>query len=129
MLDRKKILKSWLPVALWMAVIFMLSSVPGEAMPKISLPNFNSFAHFLEYCILGVLFIRAAMNSNIKLSLPKLAVLSIFLIALFAISDEWHQYFVPGRMTDLVDFLFDSLGSMVGVLLYSFKTLRIKNPS
>ena len=126
---KKVLLKFWVPVVLWMVVIFALSSIPGEAMPEIPVPNFNLLAHFLEYCILGVLFIRALLNSNLRLSLPILVGLSIIILALYAISDEWHQYFVPGRMTDFGDFLIDLMGSVFGVTLFSVKTLFIKNPS
>jgi len=45
-------------------------------------------------------------------------ILSVLLSALFGISDEIHQSFVPFRTADPMDVLADILGSIAGVYLY-----------
>jgi len=37
---------------------------------------------------------------------------------LYAISDETHQIFVPGRSAQISDVLIDSVGAIVGILMY-----------
>jgi len=46
------------------------------------------------------------------------AVLGILFSALYGLSDEAHQYFVPGRDADVWDGMADLLGSIAGVAVY-----------
>ncbi|MBI5144007.1 MAG: VanZ family protein [Candidatus Omnitrophica bacterium] len=112
------ILRYWMPVVIWMAAIFILSSIPGEDFPKIGIPNFDKFVHFFEFFMLGLLLIRAFLNSHFNLSPTKLILLSASLAALYALSDEWHQYFISNRMPDSIDLLTDIIGSSVGIFIY-----------
>lgn len=43
--------------------------------------------------------------------------LSILASSLYGFSDEVHQYFVPHRDADIMDFLADVMGSICGVCL------------
>ena len=108
----------WIPVVAWMAVIFSLSSIPGKDIPDVKLPNFDKLVHITEYAILGILLIRAFSNSAANTSLIKLAIISVCISALYAASDEAHQYFVIDRTPDIMDFLADSIGAIIGVYLY-----------
>lgn len=108
----------WLPVFLWMAFIFNLSSIPGQEIPKVNIPNIDKIAHFLEYLILGLLLIRAFLTSGLNIGLAKLAVLAIIIAILYGASDEWHQRFVQNRLCDIFDFMWDSIGACAGILLY-----------
>jgi len=101
-----------------MAVIFSLSSIPGKDIPDVKLPNFDKLVHITEYAILGILLIRAFSNSAANTSLIKLAIISVCISALYAASDEAHQYFVIDRTPDIMDFLADSIGAIIGVYLY-----------
>ena len=57
---------------------------------------------------------------------PKKILAAITIAILYAATDEIHQYFVPGRICSFWDFLFDSLGAVVGVFLYRIiATFRI----
>lgn len=113
------ILKFWLPVVFWMAAIFVLSSIPGKEIPKIEIPHIDKFIHFSEFFILGLLLIRAFLNTDPKRSLPRLIVLSIIIAFLYAAVDEWHQYFVSDRTPELFDILFDYIGSSAGIFVYN----------
>lgn len=108
----------WLPAILWMAVIFSVSSISGDEIPKIGLPNIDKVMHFLEYLILGLLLIRAFFRSYPNIALAKMAILAIIIAALYGASDEWHQRFVPNRRCDIADLSLDFLGINIGVLLY-----------
>lgn len=69
-------------------------------------------AHFTEYAVLGI-WLTLLLNA-IGLRWPWLAWLGG---TIFAVTDEWHQSFTPGRVSDPADVLVDSLGLLLGVLL------------
>ena len=73
-------------------------------------------AHFSVYLILGILVISFISEFNIK----RRYLLAVILCVLYALTDELHQYFVPGRSCELLDILLDSTSSFLGVLFYKF---------
>lgn len=106
----------WSAVVSWIGVIFALSAIPSFATPLDPFYNFilKKLAHLTEYVILTALLFWA-----LRLHITRRAqvVLMAALIAvLYAISDEWHQTFVPGREGSLRDVAIDALG-VVGVSL------------
>lgn len=81
-------------------------------------------AHFFLYLVLGVL----VMSSFRKSKANKIWMIgkAIFVCVLYAISDEIHQLFVPGRGARVMDVFIDSTGAIVGVLVYLLiKQLKI----
>ena len=87
-------------------------------------------AHFAEYGALGFLCASVGISFYIK---PKINIpVSFAFSALYAVSDEIHQYFVPGRSCQITDIFIDSAGAFCGavmivgiVLLYNKR--RINN--
>lgn len=112
-----KILESWAAVALWMAVIFILSSIPGEHFYKIEGSHWDKLAHFLEFMVLGILLIRAFSASGPDMDLTGMLVLTVVIAAIYGAMDEWHQHFVPNRTPDVFDFVFDFIGAATGALI------------
>ena len=100
-------LKLWLPVFIWMGVIFSFSSMAINHQAEFSWPDFilKKTAHVTEYAILFWLTWRA--NRSLKHSL--------LICLFFALSDEWHQTFTPGREGTLRDVGFDSLGLLIAL--------------
>ncbi len=103
----------WTATALWMAVIFALSSVPGSAVPG----RFGPLAHAVEYAILGSLLLWAIGKHRPGL---KDVQASTLVASLYAVTDEVHQAFVPGRTPDVVDWGVDTLGALVGALALAY---------
>jgi VanZ family protein len=96
---------------LWAALIFGLSSIPGSGFP--AHPNvLNVGAHFCEYLILAVL-IALAFNSPNR-AFWKTALIALIIASLYGASDEVHQLFTPGRFSDPLDWVTDTLGALVG---------------
>jgi VanZ family protein len=87
-------------------------------------PLLDKLLHFLAYFILGILFFRTYRTLPIKISHNALIFISISSSILYGISDEIHQYFIPWRQADLMDGIADALGSISGVLLYYFVTVK-----
>ena len=103
-------LKLWLPVVLWAGLIFALSSVPGLGT---GLGTWDlvlrKLAHVAEYAVLGALLERALRRGPLAFALG----------SLYAVTDEVHQAFVAGRQGSVLDWLIDTVGVAVGVLLYA----------
>ena len=103
-----RVLSAWLPVVAWAGLIFTLSSIPdlGTGLGDWDL-LLRKLAHAAEFAVLGVLFLRAVER-------PALAFL---LASAYAVSDEIHQIFVPGRLGSPLDVLIDVAGVAVGIAL------------
>lgn len=74
-------------------------------------------AHFFEYLILGILVINVI--KDYKQIDKRLILIALLFCILYSISDEIHQMFVPGRSSRVLDVLIDSLGSSLGIGLYT----------
>jgi VanZ family protein len=103
------VLRAWLPVVAWAAVIFALSAVPdlGTGLGGWDLV-LRKLAHATEFAILGLLLARAVRS-------PRLAV---GLGVLYAVSDELHQLTVAGREGSPLDVAIDAVGVTLGVLAW-----------
>ena len=75
-------------------------------------------AHFISYLILGFLVSHAMKNETSAAFIWKRRGASLLLCVVYAISDEFHQLFVPGRGPLLKDVLIDASGAALGILLY-----------
>jgi VanZ family protein len=98
----------WIPVVLWAAVIFTLSSMPnlGTGLGTWDLV-LRKLAHAAEYALLGALVYRATRHPPATL----------LITSAYAVTDEIHQTFVSGRHGSPVDWLIDTAGAAVGVAL------------
>lgn len=76
----------------------------------------RKFAHFSIYTALGFFLSAGMFTFNIK-KIYLRAVIGFAVGVLYAVSDEIHQSFIPGRSGELRDVLIDSSGVLLGVLL------------
>ena len=97
----------------WMGVIFRLSALPGTAVPG----RFGSLGHFVVYAVLAGLYLLA-LDPLARAS--RAGVWAVALASAYGVTDEFHQYFVPGRVSDWVDWLVDTAGAIaaVGLLVW-----------
>lgn len=133
---------SWGLVVGWMALIFFLSAQQGEQSADLSggitefvnqivekvapeaefkMDEISFFvrknAHFFAYMLLAILTLNAVRRSGGRgwLSVGVAFVITV----LYAISDEVHQLYVPGRSGQVSDVLLDSTGALAGIGLYT----------
>ena len=141
-------LKYWLPVLVWMAVIFTGSSDAHSyehsslivepflhwLFPHMSQDNvarihegLRKCCHLTEYAILALLVWRAlhATKSNLPpWSWPKVGG-TLLVVFLYACTDEFHQIFVPTRTPHITDVMIDTCGGAIGLLaLLLFRRFR-----
>ena len=80
--------------------------------------------HVLEFALLGVTAARALIWKR-KPSIG-FFLLTFAACGLYALSDEIHQIFVPGRAFEIRDLVLDSVGILIGLFLYWLVRRRIK---
>lgn len=108
----------WLPTLIWAGIIFAFSNHSVIRTSEFFFADFilKKTAHFTEYLILFVLVYRSFKNTIIP-GKNKCLYLSLILTVLYAISDEIHQTFVPGREGRPRDVFIDSLGIVTAFYL------------
>ncbi len=141
---------SWILVAFCMGIIFSLSAQNGEessdlsgsfVMAILEWLNINidegvlrTMAHCLEFMGLSVLTFNATYATwEIKLT----PVIAFTVTVFYAVTDEIHQIFVPGRAFQITDILVDSTGALIGAvasliilkIILTIKERRNKNGS
>lgn len=79
-------------------------------------PIVRKMAHFSIYAMLGILTINYT-NTIEEKKITKRIIYALTFCMLYAITDEFHQYFIPGRSAEIRDVLIDSLGALIGILL------------
>ena len=102
-------LKNWFPALWMMAIIFAFSSIPGDEMLNFDRFDFSvkKLGHSIGYALLAVSYVRG---------LGKHPWLAWLMAVLFAVTDEFHQSFTPGRNPSMWDVLiYDNLGALAGV--------------
>ncbi len=118
----------WVPTWLWMGIIFAFSSRPSDELPDFGLYDLlvKKGGHMLGYALLAWLFFRSWQGSGLRNRAYTLAFLSS---VLYAISDEVHQSFVPGRHARVTDVLIDTIGILLALWTVHFyrKQAKVKN--
>lgn len=104
----------WGPAILMMVLIFAASSIPAGSLPSWDGPAdlaIKKGGHMIGYGLLALAILRGVGGQ--KQAVYRLAWV---LAVLYAMSDEFHQRFVPGRGASILDILIDGLGA-AGILL------------
>lgn len=136
MKNKRKIIYLMLLI-IWMGIIFFMSNQPAHVSDSQSglvikilkyigidisitfgdLANFivRKVAHFTEYMILAYLVFNVL--EFYCTSDKSIIVFSILFVFMYALSDEIHQYFVPGRECALRDIIIDTLGGITSTLI------------
>jgi VanZ family protein len=137
----QKFFRYWLPVLIWMFLIFSASADSNSGptssrligpvvrffFPEISPENLDQIvfvvrkaAHVSEYAVLSWLLARAFMKPGTPPGAwsRKAAVFAWLIAALYSSSDEFHQSFVPNREARSSDVLIDSAGAALGVVVF-----------
>lgn len=134
--NKKKRVLPWVLLIAWMLFIFIMSQTPGNEsseQSKFVLAIFsflgidlNSIfgdlatfiirkgAHFTEYFILYILIFRVL---KMYYSKRKSLIMGILCVFLYACSDEFHQYFIEGRVASFKDVLIDTSGGIFSSLV------------
>jgi VanZ family protein len=107
-----------LPAIAWATAIFIQSSLSYINTPDLGFDLQDKLFHAIEYAILGFLLRRALVFQANQLIREHAGWLTILIGATYAVSDEIHQFFVPGRSSDIGDVAADIVGILIITLIY-----------
>lgn len=102
----------WLITIGYMGLIFYLSSKP--IMLPMMLRNTDKVIHAFVYFILAILLYLSFFNSGLR---KHILLISLAFAVTYGVSDEIHQYYVPGRIASIGDVIADSIGALLGSFL------------
>ncbi len=77
----------------------------------------RKLAHATEYAVLALFLYGPPDEHGRNLWKPRRALLSVLAAALYSLTDEFHQIFVPGRGPSLRDCGLDTLGAALAMLV------------
>lgn len=107
------------PLAATMGTIFFLSHQPGNRLSLPPFPGIDKIGHMMIYGTLAgtVIF---AFSARLKDTRPqKVLFLTVAFCLLYGISDEFHQFFIPGRSASVLDVLADCGGAVMASFFWA----------
>ena len=109
-------IKSYKTQILLVYILFMFINSVVPIISTKSIWKYADIFHFVEFFILGLLFINAIIDT--KLNINKFLI-GIFILTLIPMIDEGLQYFfdIPGRVPDVNDFIIDIIGEYCGAIV------------
>ena len=98
-------------------IVFMFINSIVPVYSTRSVWRYDKIIHFIEFFILGFLFINAIINTHLDINK---FLIGIFILTLIPVIDEGLQYVfdIPGRVPDFYDFLVDIFGEYTGTLCF-----------
>lgn len=121
-------LKYHLPVVFVCIGIFVQSSFPSDAYPTIDFELIDKIVHFCIYLVLFLAFYYSFINQTKFLLFYKYSLLSAFIFtSLYGASDEFHQFFVPGRNCEFNDWVANVIGALFGIAIILIYEKFFKN--
>ena len=111
-----QILLRWLPALLVMLMIFLFSAHPASELPRFDWADriVKKGGHMVGYGLLALSYWQVS-----RFRQGKQWIAWCFAV-LYAITDEFHQSFVPGRNASIWDVLiFDNLGALISLWLFT----------
>jgi VanZ family protein len=104
----------WAPPALYAMAIFALSSVPNPPAPPGAMTD--KHLHAIVYAGLALLVLRALASADAGRVTRGRALGAAAIAAAYGVTDELHQWFVPGRVVDAFDLLANAVGALASTL-------------
>lgn len=83
---------------------------------QILTPIVRKTAHFSIYAMLGIFTTNFVLTLENKKTY-KTIIFSLMFCFLYAVTDEIHQRFIPGRYGAITDVLIDTSGALTGILI------------
>lgn len=115
----------WSATIAYALLIFLLSSFSGDKTEKLYLfKHSDKLIHIAEYAVLCFLLSKTlsfTLKENVK---RYIGLAAIVITLLYAISDEFHQSFVPGRYAEVYDVFADGMGAVLSQIILYIKEAK-----
>ncbi len=117
--SKKHFLKFWFPVIIYAIIIFWVSSQQQPFGVNVEIGGLDKILHVVEYGVLGFILARAFVGTSEKISTRGLVLITFIIGTLYGLTDEFHQYFTPGRVVSVLDLIADAIGSFLGAAAFT----------
>ena len=147
--SKLRIISRYAPLVIWLVFISVASSdgfsagntsriveplvlwlFPNTSQERLETIHFitRKLAHFSEYAVLGILAARAFTTSpGIRLR-RFWFVISVALIVVYALIDEYHQSYVPSRTASIYDSFIDMTGGVTALVVIWWRKRQSSRP-
>lgn len=106
----------YLPLIFYWIILFTLTTLPAQSVPSVGVSD--KIEHLLAYLVLSILLYLTLLFQKKSVLLKNYAMLFTSLIVFaYGVLDEVHQLMIPGRSCELLDFLADILGGIIGIII------------
>lgn len=107
----------WLPALLVTGALCTVASLPGSSLPQLLHNGFDKMAHGIVYGSLAASYLYGFGDLGRRFPYHIATATGLICLA-YALSEEWYQQFVPGRVSDRFDLRADIIGSLTVITLW-----------
>ncbi len=124
-LERRKVYLVYVPLIIYWILLFTATSLPAAHVPSFDVSD--KIKHFSAFFGLSVLLsLTLLYQSKVQLFKNYFLAVALIISSLYGLLDEVHQSFVPGRNSEFLDWVADSLGAAAGVLIVYYLLKKFK---
>lgn len=130
---------SWAAVFAWAVVIFLLSARTGDELAGgqglvsqafllingtasqlfgVEVDLASPVGHICEYAVFAALLVNALRR---HFPMRRACVLAVVVASAYGVTDEFHQWFVPGRASDPADWAVDTAAAAIGSIVMGWR--------
>jgi VanZ family protein len=127
-LERRKKHLVFTPLIIYWIILFLATTLPVQSVPSIAIGD--KINHLAAYFVLScLLYLTLIYQRKSEYLFNKAAFATIVITSVYGALDEFHQMFIPGRFAEVLDWLADAAGAILGVLIISYLIKKLKyNP-
>ena len=115
-LEKRKVWLIYIPLCVYWLVLFTATSLPIDQLPSIGLSD--KINHFIAFFILSVLlYLTLKFQRKNRFFFNKAYLVTIVICLIYGALDEIHQMWIPGRYSEVLDWLADGLGAFAGLVV------------
>ena len=124
-LEKRKVYLVYVPLIIYWIMLFTATSLPASNLPSVAVSD--KIKHFSAFFGLSVLLSLTLLYQSKILFFKKYFLAAALVISsIYGLLDEIHQSFVPGRNSEFLDWVADSLGAAVGVFVVFYLLKKFK---
>ena len=124
-LEKRKVGLIYIPLIIYWLILIVGTSLPVDRLPLIGLSD--KLNHLFAYFGLSILLnLTLIYQRKSRLLFDKATLVTIIICLFYGVIDELHQIFIPGRFAETLDWVADSLGTLIGVLVLNFLINQLK---
>ncbi len=127
-LERRKKHLVFTPLIIYWIILFLATTLPVQSVPSVAIGD--KINHLAAYFVLScLLYLTLIYQRKSEYLFNKAAFATIVITLVYGALDEIHQMFIPGRFAEVLDWLADATGAILGVLIISYLIKKLKyNP-